>query len=87
VVGDTEYFFEVFTYLPDSGGYINGVDKGVFLLKDPFPFTARGWVTATSAEWADQLGSEYLERGNTSDINFWPITAFGTKMLMRKVST
>jgi hypothetical protein len=40
VVGDVEYFFEVFTFLPDSGGVINGVDEGVFLLRSPFTFSA-----------------------------------------------
>lgn len=86
VVGDTEYFFEVFTLLPDSGGYVYGVDEGIFLLKKPFPFRANGWVTATSDEWVDLLGAHFFETGKTSDINFWPITAYGTRASFTKAS-
>jgi hypothetical protein len=86
VVGDVEYFFEAFTFLPDSGGVINGVDEGVFLLRRPFTFSANGWVTATTDEWAALRGAHYFEMGATTDINFWPITAHGTKILFTKAT-
>jgi len=86
VVGDVEYFFEVFTFLPDSGGVIYGVDEGIFLLRSPFPFTANGWVTATSDAWVSLRGAHYFETGRTSDINLWPITAKGTKVYFTKAT-
>ena len=86
VVGDTDYFMEVFTFEPDSGGYLYGVHQGVFKLKTPYLFSSKGWVTAASPEWAHLIGATYTEKGQTSDINDWPITAFGTKMTLTRAT-
>jgi hypothetical protein len=86
-VDDTEYYFEVFTFLPEGGGYINGVDEGVFYAWPPlWRFSANGWVTATSDGWADLRGAHFFESGRTTDINLWPITAYGTRISFTKAS-
>jgi hypothetical protein len=76
------WFSEIFTIVPDSGGYINGVERGIWYLKD-FRFKTTGWVTSTSPEWEDLLGAKFHEKGVTSDPGLGlPVTADGTKMIL-----
>jgi hypothetical protein len=86
VAGNTEYFFEVFTFLPESGGFVWGVDQGIWSLRS-WVFTANGWVTATSDDWTDLLGASYSERGKTSDPDGWPVTGYGTRASFTKASS
>lgn len=83
VAGRWERFFEVFTIQPDSGGYINGIQKGTWSFKT-LEFSTSGWVTSTSDEWSDLLGYRFHEAGITSDPNVVPLTADNVAWSMTK---
>ena len=63
--GNTEHFFEYFTITMDSGGWISGVDQGVWNMGTQ-KFRANGWFTDASSEWTDLVGHKLHEIGSTS---------------------
>lgn len=83
IAGKWERFFEVFTILPDSGGYINGIQHGTWSFKT-LEFSATGWITSTSSEWTELLGYRFHEAGTTTDPTVVPLTAEGTVWSMSK---
>lgn len=67
----TKHFVEEFTIWPGSSEmagdvWIKGKNCGVWNFST-FKYRARGWVTDTSIEWADLVGSQYHEMGTTSN--------------------
>ena len=79
--GKTQHFSEDFKFAPTAGGWIKGVDDGVWNFST-FKFRANGWVTQTSPEWAGLVGAKFHEMGTTTDPNGWPILGTGTTMTL-----
>lgn len=78
--GTMAHFYEIFTFYPDSGGYITGYDNGIWNFVN-FNFRAQGFVTGASEQWAYLIGAKYHETGTTTDPGPYfelPIVATGT---------
>jgi hypothetical protein len=78
--GTMAHFYELFTFYPDSGGYISGYNNGIWNFRN-FNFRAQGFVTDASDEWAHLIGAKYHEMGTTTDPGpdfALPIVATGT---------
>lgn len=58
----TEHFFETFKIELDSGGWVSGVDAGVWNMGTG-KFRANGWVTDASADLGDLVGYKLHESG------------------------
>jgi len=74
-------FFEKFTFLPDSGGWIAGYNDGHWTQWSKFH--ASGFVTDASAGWDGLVGYRFFEMGVTT-CGDTGCTAFGTEMFMAK---
>ncbi len=75
------HFFEKFTFLPDSGGWIVGYDYGHW--SHFAKFHASGFVTDASAGWDAIVGYRFFEMGVTT-CGDSGCTAYGTEMFMAK---
>jgi hypothetical protein len=75
------HFFELFTFLPDTGGWIVGYDDGHW--SQWTKFHASGFVTAASPGLAGMVGYRFFEMGVTT-CGEEGCTAFGTEMFLAK---
>lgn len=70
--GTAWHFYEVFTIEPESGGWIEGTDAGVYIMANGM-YAANGWVTDASPEWEYLIGYKFHESGFTTDPNTLPV--------------
>ena len=59
------HFYELFTFYPDSGGWIKGFNDGTWNFSN-LNFRAHGRVTKTSEEWTHLIGANFFEKGTTT---------------------
>jgi hypothetical protein len=66
-----EQFIEYWRIEPNSGGYIEGENKGKWTMSN-FNWIANGEVTGASAEWEYLIGSRWQYGGTTDDPSVGP---------------
>ena len=80
-VGNMAHFYEIFTFHPDSGGWVHGFNDGIWNFSN-LNFRAHGRVTSASEEWEHLIGANFFEKGTTSGglTDPLPISALNTSM-------